>query len=85
MTAGVGSCNRRFWPEKRPVKSKKKLYYDKCRMSIDPPKADRIKEFFLFYLLNKQSEATTTIRQSSFIIRHSLKFHMSKLLKETSK
>jgi hypothetical protein len=82
MTAGVGSCNRRFWPEKRPVKSKKKLYYDKCRMSIDEC---RIKEFFLFYLLNKQSEATTTIRQSSFIIRHSLKFHMSKLLKETSK
>ena len=37
----------------------------------------RIKEFSLLYLLNKQSEATTTIRQSSIIISHSLKFHKS--------
>jgi len=38
----------------------------------------RIKEFYLFYLLKKeQSEATSTIRQSSIIIRHSMKFHTS--------
>jgi hypothetical protein len=29
----------------------------------------RIKEFFLFYYLKKQSVATSTIRQSSFVIR----------------
>ena len=46
-----------------------------CRMSIDEC---RIKEFCLFYLLKKeQSEATSTIRQSSIIIRHSMKFHTS--------
>jgi len=45
-------------------------------MSIDEC---RIKEFFLFYLLNnEQSEATSTIRQSSIIIRHSMKFHMKR-------
>ena len=36
----------------------------------DLPQADRIKEFFLFNLLNKLSEATTTIRQSSIVIRY---------------
>jgi len=29
----------------------KDFQHDKCPKSIDPPKADRIKEFFLFYLL----------------------------------
>jgi len=55
-------------------------------MSIDEC---RIKEFFLFYLLKKErayfaklatkakSEATSTIRQSSIFIRHSMKFHTS--------
>jgi hypothetical protein len=38
----------------------------------DLPQADRIKEFFLFNLLNKLSEATTTIRQSSIFNRHSI-------------
>jgi hypothetical protein len=51
-------------------------------MSIDPPKADRIKEFFLFYFFKKSkatrganacaARATSTIRsaadQSSFAI-----------------
>jgi hypothetical protein len=44
-------------------------------MSIDPPQADRIKEFFLFYLL-KIAERSD-IHNSSFVIHHSLKFHMS--------
>jgi hypothetical protein len=44
-------------------------------MSIDPPKADRIKEFFLFYLL-KIAERSD-IHNSSIIIRHSMKFHTS--------
>jgi len=38
-------------------------------LSAEP---DRIKQFFLFYLLKKQSEATSTIRQSSIDICHSL-------------
>jgi hypothetical protein len=42
----------------------------------------RIKEFFLFYLLKKQSEATSTIRSASggsIVIRHSMKFHAKKI------
>jgi len=31
----------------------------------------RNKKFFLFYFLKKQSEATSTIRQSTIVIRHS--------------
>jgi hypothetical protein len=53
----------------RPVTSKKKLQHDKCRMSIDPPQADRIKEFFLFYLL-KIAERSD-IHNSSIDIHHS--------------
>ena len=30
-----------------------------------------------FVILKKSSEATSTIRQSSIVIRHSMKFHMS--------
>ena len=57
----------------RSFKLKKKLQRDKCRMSIDEC---RIKEFFLVYFFKKeQSEATSTIRQLTFDIRHSLKFH----------
>ena len=51
----------------------------------------RMKEFYLFYLLKRAERslrlvgvavptprrATATIRQSSIIIRHSMKFHMS--------
>ncbi len=43
-------------------------------MSIDDC---RIKEFFLFYLLKIAERSDSTIRQSSIIIRHSLKFHIS--------
>jgi len=46
-------------------------------MSIDPPKADQIKEFFLFYLLKKQSDTrrkrlrcASDLHNSSIIIRH---------------
>ena len=46
-------------------------------MSIDEY---RMKEFLLFYLLKKQSEATATIRQSLIFIRHSMKFHISAAL-----
>jgi hypothetical protein len=51
----------------------KRISYNEYRMSIDEC---RIKEFFLFYLLKEQSEATSTIRQSSIFIRHSMKFHV---------
>jgi len=41
-------------------------------MSIDPPKADRIKEFFLFYLLKRAERSD--IHNSSIINLHS-SFH----------
>ncbi|CAB1082123.1 hypothetical protein D1AOALGA4SA_9760 [Olavius algarvensis Delta 1 endosymbiont] len=41
----------------------------KCRMSIDEC---RIKEFFLFYLLKRAERSDSTLRQSTFGIRHSL-------------
>ncbi|CAB1075571.1 hypothetical protein D1AOALGA4SA_3390 [Olavius algarvensis Delta 1 endosymbiont] len=43
----VQHCRR---PNNRPVKSKKKLQSDKCRMSISEC---RIKESFLFYFFKK--------------------------------
>jgi len=50
--------------------------FDRKRNSSMTNVECRIKEFFLFYLLKKeQSEATSTIRQSSIFIRHSMKFH----------
>ncbi len=60
-------------------------YQSEFRMSIDPPEADRIKEFFLFHLLKKEQSGTrrkrlrcaSDIHNSSIIIRHSMKFHMS--------
>jgi len=59
-------------------------------MSVDPPQADRFKEFFLFYSLRiaeracfaklaTQAKSEPSIRSASggsFIIRHSLKFHL---------
>jgi hypothetical protein len=54
---------------KLPVKSKEKLQHDQCRMSIDPPQADRIKEFFLFYLF-KIAERSE-IHNSSIDLHHS--------------
>jgi hypothetical protein len=52
--------------KKRPVKSKKKLQPDKCRMSIDEC---RIKEFFLFYLLKRAERSD--IHNSSIVNLHS--------------
>jgi hypothetical protein len=59
----VSEVQPRRWPEKRPVKSKKKLRHDKCR----------INEFFLFYLLKRAEQSD--IHNSSIVIRHSMKFH----------
>ena len=56
-------------PKKRPVKSKKKLQPDKCRMSIDEC---RIKEFFLFYLLKKAEQSDI---HNSSIVNHHSSFH----------
>ena len=46
---------------------------DESRMTIDPLEAERIKEFFLFYFLKKQSEATSTIRHSTIVNLHSIR------------
>ena len=41
-------------------------------MSIDPPPAERIVEFYLFFKKSRRT-ATSLIRHSSFVIRHFLK------------
>jgi hypothetical protein len=67
-------CQPRRWPEKFTRLRRAASLILKETPAWQMSNVDwRIKEFFLFYLLKEQSEATSTIRQSSIFIRHSMK------------